>query len=565
MVAFCLMRAMLGEIVSDKSANAAASLQTRLDFIGLDAGALKRLGSVQQYVDKHLPIALDLFYKKIATVPQVSKFFSGQDQMKRAGDSQVGHWKKIAAGRFDADYVEATTRIGLRHAKIGLEPRWYVGGYGVIIETLVKGVVHDFMADHVEQKKNLFGKNQGLDAEKVLSDADELAAALAEIMKAVMIDIDYAVSVYFDKMTDDAAELAAANADKVMLAVTETGNVLRQLAVGNLTERIETQFDPSLQALRDETNAVADKLQDIIGQLRKTSRSLKGATGEILAGANDLSQRTTQQAAAIEETSAAMEQLSTTVVENAKRAELARGKAQAVAGAAEQGGKVMRDANEAMERITTSSAKISNIIGMIDDIAFQTNLLALNASVEAARAGDAGKGFAVVAVEVRRLAQSAASASSEVKALIEQSANEVKGGSKLVSEAADKLAAMLEGVRENTDLINGIAQASHEQSNAISEVTTAIRQMDEMTQHNAALVEETNAAIEQTEGQANELDRIVDLFVLAGGDQPETRRVGGPQPKAGVKALQARVKSAASTYLSEGNAAIKVDKGWSEF
>ena len=167
-----------------------------------------------------------------------------------------------------------------------------------------------------------------------------------------------------------------------------------------------------------------------------------------------------------------------------------------------------------MERISTSSQKISNIIGMIDDIAFQTNLLALNASVEAARAGDAGKGFAVVAVEVRRLAQSAASASSEVKVLIEQSGIEVAGGSKLVAEATQKLISMLDGVKESATLIRGISSATQEQSSAIAEVTTAIRQMDEMTQHNAALVEETNAAIEQTEGQANELDRIVDVFVV---------------------------------------------------
>ena len=175
---------------------------------------------------------------------------------------------------------------------------------------------------------------------------------------------------------------------------------------------------------------------------------------------------------------------------------------------------VRRKATEAMELITASSGKISNIIGMIDDIAFQTNLLALNASVEAARAGEAGKGFAVVAVEVRRLAQSAAEASSEVKALIEQSAQEVAGGSKLVDEAARKLVVMLEAAKDNAGLIEGIASASRDQASAIEEVTAAVRQLDEMTQHNAALVEQTNAAIEQTEAQATELDHVVDVFVV---------------------------------------------------
>ena len=224
-------------------------------------------------------------------------------------------------------------------------------------------------------------------------------------------------------------------------------------------------------------------MTDIMGQLRDTSRTPKTATSEILSGANDLSERTTKQAATIEQTSAAMEQLANTVHDNSKRAESASAKAKAVSATATEGGEVMRKANEAMERITASSAKISNTIGVIDDIAFQTNLLALNASVEAARAGDAGKGFAVVAVEVRRLAQSAAGASSDVKALIEQSSSEV--------------GAMLEAARENALLIDGIAGASREQASAISEVSTAVRQIDEMTQHNAALVEGTNAAIEQ--------------------------------------------------------------------
>ncbi len=345
----------------------------------------------------------------------------------------------------------------------------------------------------------------------------------------------------------------------------ETAGVLGALANTDLTTRVMGEYQGAFAQLKNDTNAVAEKLSDIVLELRGTSRTLKTATGEILSGANDLSERTTRQAATIEETSAAMEQLAATVMDNARRAQDASQTAASVTKSAEEGGEVMDAATSAMERITTSSAKVSDIIKMIDDIAFQTNLLALNASVEAARAGDAGKGFAVVAVEVRRLAQSAASASSEVKALIEQSANEVDGGSKLVAQAAEKLVAMLEAARTNTSQMQQIANDSREQASSIEEVNAAVRQMDEMTQHNAALVEETNAAIAQTEEQATALDRIVDIFRIdratAIAQSPSTHGSAGGSGDA--RALQSKVKQAAGAYLSHGNAAI--DHEWSEF
>jgi methyl-accepting chemotaxis protein len=347
----------------------------------------------------------------------------------------------------------------------------------------------------------------------------------------------------------------------------ETGRVLAALANTDLTQRVEGDYDGAFARLKDDTNAVAEKLSEIVGQLRETSRNLKTATGEILSGANDLSERTTKQAATIEETSAAMEQLASTVLQNAERAADASNNAGSVRRAAEEGGAVMHKANEAMERITTSSTKISSIIGMIDDIAFQTNLLALNASVEAARAGEAGKGFAVVAIEVRRLAQSAAEASSEIKALIEQSGTEVGAGSKLVAEAVQKLETIVSGARRNNELLEGIARESREQASSIEEVNVAIRQMDEMTQHNAALVEETNAAIEQTEAQATELDRVIDIFTVV-DDLRAAQAAGsskGPGEPAGKEpgAVKDKVARAAKSYLAQGNAAI--DAEWSEF
>jgi methyl-accepting chemotaxis protein len=350
----------------------------------------------------------------------------------------------------------------------------------------------------------------------------ERSAAMGTLVAALSHVVEAAVEGDFSRRIDtsfedaDLAGVATRVNDLVATVeqgVGEAGTVLSALAKTDLTQRMEGEHKGVFARLKADINAVTDTLSEIVGRLRSASGGVRLATGEILSGANDLADRTTRQAASIEQTSAAMEQLAQTVVDNAKMTEGASAMARSVAESAQGTGEVMRNATGAMERISASSSKISSIIGLIDDIAFQTNLLALNASVEAARAGEAGRGFAVVAVEVRRLAQSAAKASSDVKALIEQASSEVTGGTRLVSDASTRLLAMLDGVRENADQLLAIAQANREQSSAIAEVSAAIRHMDEMTQQNASLVEETNAAIEQTEGRATDLDRIVETFV----------------------------------------------------
>ncbi len=493
-------------------------IQERLDFVRLDEAALGRLRQLGPTVERHLPAALAAFYSRLAQVPQMAAMFSGPPQVDRAAGRQVGHWKSIAAGRFDAEYVASSRKVGERHAKIGLEPRWYMGGYGLILEHLITGVLTDELAA-AEPPRRLFAKP----APPV--DAAELAARLSVLVKAVLLDMDLAVTVYFDRLAQEAADRDRQASERIKHAVAATGDALKSLADGNLTARIAAEFDSEFEAIKQDTNAVADRLEQIVRQLRGTSGSLRTATSEILAGANDLSDRSTKQAATIEQTSAAMEQLMNTVAANVESARAATGSARNMSKTAEDGTAMMARANEAMGRITASSDRIAAIIGLIDDIAFQTNLLALNASVEAARAGEAGKGFAVVAVEVRRLAQSAATASSDIKTLIEQSGRDVRDGSGLVAEATGKLAAILGSVRENEALLDRIASASASQAEGIQEVTIAVRQLDEMTQHNAALVEQMNGAIEQTEQQATELDLVVDLFTVSDDIRHPARRV----------------------------------------
>ena len=356
--------------------------------------------------------------------------------------------------------------------------------------------------------------------------ADRLTNDLQVTMRAVLagdlgrrVDADYTQADLRQLATEVNTLLEA-----VDHGLNRTGQVLSALARADLTARVTGSFTGAFAELRDNTNAVAERLAEVMGNLQVTSSHLKTATSEILAGSNDLAQRTSRQAAMVEETTATVEELSTTVLANAGRAEEANRSVTAASRIAVESGTAMDSATKAMEQISASSAKISNIIGLIDDIAFQTNLLALNASVEAARAGEAGKGFAVVAVEVRRLAQSAAEASADIKQLIDISVGEVRSGTQMVLQIGERIAALNSSVTESAALIGEIAAASRQQAAAIDNVNAAVRQMDEITQHNAALVEETNAAIEQTEQQADALDRIVAVFTIEEGQRTKASR-----------------------------------------
>ena len=189
--------------MSENSSNDLKALEERLNFIGIDTQARADLAVVQKSIEQHLGPALGLFYQKLMTVPAVSSFFAeGKPQVDRAQGRQTGHWHNIAAGKFDAEYLESSKKVGLRHARIGLEPRWYIGGYGLIVETLMKGVVADVLNKWVEeQPKGLFAKKP-----EVAAVSDQLSRSLSAMVKAVMVDIDLAVTVYFDKLTEDAAE-----------------------------------------------------------------------------------------------------------------------------------------------------------------------------------------------------------------------------------------------------------------------------------------------------------------------------------------------------------------------
>ncbi len=312
------------------------------------------------------------------------------------------------------------------------------------------------------------------------------------------------------------AEGINALTDTVARSLDQIADFLRALADGNLSQRITGDFQGKFAQIRDDANHTAENLSGVVGRIIHSAGDIRTASAEISAGSTDLAERTEQQAAALEETAAAMEELSATVHTNADTAGNARDVANIAQRAAEQGGVVAGSAVAAMQRIEASSRKVIDIIGVIDEIAFQTNLLALNAAVEAARAGDAGKGFAVVAQEVRILAQRSAQASKEIKALILDSDGQVREGVGLVRKAGDALSGIVTNVNQVASLIADIARASSEQTTALDEVNGMVSQMDEVTQKNAALVEETSAAAQSLAGEASGLRDMVSVFKISG-------------------------------------------------
>jgi len=351
--------------------------------------------------------------------------------------------------------------------------------------------------------------------------------------------------------------------------------VLNAVSNGNLTQKMIKEYAGTFSQIKTAVNATIDQLKTMVIQIKESAESVNSASSEISSGSADLSQRTEQQASSLEETAASMEQITGTVranSENSNNANKLSGSAREIA---EKGGQVVEDAVNAMSNIEKSSQKISDIIGVIDEIAFQTNLLALNAAVEAARAGDAGKGFAVVASEVRTLAGRSASASKEIKQLISESATEVKSGAALVNQAGGTLKEIVSSVRQVADIVAEIAAATVEQSTGINEINSAISQMDEATQQNAALVEENTAAAQSLVEQANSLTEMMQFFSIdeeSSRHQAPRAAVTHHTATSNVKALpkpapKAAAKAAPMKKLAAGGGASHQAKqdGWEEF
>ncbi len=340
--------------------------------------------------------------------------------------------------------------------------------------------------------------------------------------------------------------------------VQDTMRVFAAVATGKLTETIETEYVGAFNQLKTDANKTISKLTEVVGDIQRASGSVKTAASEISQGNLDLSQRTESQASSLEETASSMEEMTSTVKQNAENAMAADELARAAREHAERGGAVVNQAVKAMRDINDSSKKIADIIGVIDEIAFQTNLLALNASVEAARAGDQGRGFAVVASEVRNLAGRSATAAREIKDLIEDSTRKVSIGTGLVEQSGGTLEEIVSGVKNVTTVVAEIAVASQQQSAGINEVNKSILQMDDLTQQNAALVEEAAAASNALGDQADQLNSLVQFFAF----KDSSKATGSTDASPRLSRPMAVAKTP-PTLPTTGN--VAVDQDWVEF
>ncbi|MDD3838828.1 MAG: methyl-accepting chemotaxis protein [Phenylobacterium sp.] len=525
----------------------AQDLERRIAFAGLDEAARKRLAATAPIARKVLPGAVAGLYAQLGAFPETRETFAQVD-VTRASARQVDHWAAIAAGLIDADFARRARALGESNAKIGMDAAWYVGGYAVILEKLVGGV----LAEQI--KAGGLGGMSKADKEKAID-------SVGALIKAAMLDLGLGLEVYLEAAAhaeeQARADRVAAEAEQKQV-VQGLAAALDRLARGDLTFRLDRAFPAEYDELRRDFNEAAARLEDAMTVIEANAAAIRNGAETIARASDDLASRTEQQAASLQETAAALDQITATVKRTSEGAAQADSAAREAKAEAERSGDVVAETVSAMSGIEHSAKQISQIIGVIDEIAFQTNLLALNAGVEAARAGEAGRGFAVVASEVRALAQRSAEAAKEIKALISASSEQVGSGVELVGQTGEALTRMVTKVAEISTLVAEIAASAKEQSTSLAQVNTAINEMDQVTQRNAAHVEQGASSGHALLTEVDALTRSIERFKLSASAPIAPRIAHAPVP-----AL--KTTGAGGAARKPEPAADPAEDGWEEF
>jgi methyl-accepting chemotaxis protein len=470
----------------------------------------------------------EIIVPKLATLLRVADAALDVAKEHAAGQQSAATWQLVlqlamlaAAAAFAvAMMLLVSRRVVMPLQRIqGAMLKLADGDFGVAVPGLERKDEVGAMANAVERFKAV---------------ADEKARREADVATQRQ-QAEAAVQAKANEERTRTAEERARTAEEQARAFRVLADGLKRLATGDLTVRLSDDFIEDYKQIKEDFNATVGQLQETIGAIAAATREVTSASAEISTSSTDLSQRTEEQAASLEETSASMEEISATVKKNAENAHQANQSAENAREVASRGGEVVAKAVEAMGQIESSSRKISDIIGVIDEIARQTNLLALNAAVEAARAGEAGRGFAVVASEVRNLAQRSSQAAKDIKDLITSSGGQVQNGVELVNKAGGALAEIVESINQVAAIVSDIASASSEQASGVEEVNKALTQMDEVTQQNSALVEEATATAKTLDEQARAMSERVSFFHLDDAAEPQ-RSVSAAPARAAMSA-----------------------------
>lgn len=462
------------------------SLENKLSHFDLLGDKLNLLREVGAIVIPALDDVLESFYNRAGSDPEAAAFFDTPERMTFARGAQKKHWERLLTGAFDEDYLASVDRIGRTHARINLPLDVYMSAYSLATSDLIAALI---------QRIPLRKKRK-------------LAAMIGVMTRAFALDIERVVQTFFDILSEEQN-----------IAFDSLNTAIDRLAHGDLTYNIpgpdESAYPVRFDSVRVKLNDATCSLQDIMGTVTECMHALSGNIQDVSSSTDDFAQRTAGQAASLEQTSAAVHELAEHVTQSSGNTTSASSVVSKATQTAVEGAKTMVDASDAMTRIHAASEEITNIIGMIDDIAFQTNLLALNAGVEAARAGEAGRGFAVVAQEVRGLAANASEAALQIKELVNKSSAEVATGVTLIDGAGRELEAAVTSFKEISRLTTEIASASSEQSISLREINSAVAQMDGATQQNAALVEATATATARMRHLAGRAETALDKLHIS--------------------------------------------------
>ncbi|OWK29816.1 globin-coupled sensor protein [Sphingomonas mucosissima] len=470
------------------------SLVSRLEFMEFDAAQRAALRGTQPVIRATISKALDRFYSRAQRTPDTANFFSSSAHMAKAKAAQEKHWTHLAAAQFDNDYFQSTRRIGASHARIGLEPRWYVGSYALVIEELVAGV-----ARRTPWWRRLIS---------VWRPAATYAATNA-LVKAALLDMELSLSVYFEE-AQSSREAAVAQLDTALAA----------LAAGDLTRQLHG-MPSSFTTLEDSYNDALGKIRQMIVAVTDGAGRIDAGVHEIAQASEDLARRTEGNAASLEQTSAAMMQMDDRLKNGSQASRATVVRADKAIATVSSGRSIADDAMQAMTRVAHSAKGIDSVIEGLDKIAFQTRVLAMNAAVEAGRAGEAGRGFAVVADLVSALAMRAEEEAGRARDQLTSTQTDIGAAVEMVQRVDGALANISEDVSEVHVLLGAMNSDNTAQSAAIGEISAAVGTMDRSTQQNAAMVEETSAAAR------NLAQEVVQLSDLARAFRTEAGGTGG--------------------------------------